>query len=354
MFLSKVFGSAQHRLFLKLQKLYQKGLTCLLQISSIRSYINDVLCNHTLSVCSNECFMKSEADFDIEHIIDLCIIRISDRDLLGYLKALDIIEQFIELPLTPNQVIALQRLTASVFQNIAFLLYGSNKNISLNKHMYIVDRISRNMLKLAAGIGYFSDRLYLAIYYYETKRYRKADTILTNTKANIVKPFMMHDRLVNEEEYIEAVGGKSMSTKMRNAIAGEVILEENICFISELFPEQQFNKQHNRRHLCVPVFVMFLFLEFLCYRQSNPSLSRAALFLLHELIHYFHPAFIYYLYRDISWEILGISHHIVGNFQDAFHAYQQSLTQCRHHDIQTITLTRMLCIIWFMLHHSKK
>lgn len=300
--------------------------------------------------------MKSEADFDIEHVIDLCIISISDRDLLGYLKTLDIIEQLIELPLTPNQVIALQRLTASVFPKIAFLLYGSHKNNSLNKHMYIVDRISRNMLKLAAGIGYFSDRLYLAIYYYETQRYRKADTILTNTRANIVKPYMMHDRLVNSEEYIEAVGGKSMSTKMRNAIAGEVILEENICFISELFPEQQFKKikKNNRRHLCVPVFVMFLFLEFLCYRKSNPTLSRTALLQLHVLIHYYHPAFIYHLYRDISWEILGISHHIVGNFQDAFHAYQQSLTQNHHHNIQTITLTRMLCIIWFMLHHSKK
>ncbi|XP_065921416.1 uncharacterized protein [Magallana gigas] len=43
LFLTKVHGSAQNRLFLQLHELYKKGLACLLQSSSIRSYIIDVL-----------------------------------------------------------------------------------------------------------------------------------------------------------------------------------------------------------------------------------------------------------------------------------------------------------------------
>uniref|UniRef100_K1RXI9 Mab-21-like HhH/H2TH-like domain-containing protein n=1 Tax=Magallana gigas TaxID=29159 RepID=K1RXI9_MAGGI len=58
MFLTKVHGSAQNRLFLQLHKLYKKGLACLLQSSSIRSYIIDVLYNPRLSICTDESIIR--------------------------------------------------------------------------------------------------------------------------------------------------------------------------------------------------------------------------------------------------------------------------------------------------------
>ncbi|XP_065923604.1 uncharacterized protein [Magallana gigas] len=66
LFLTKVHGSAQNRLFLQLHELYKKGLACLLQSSSIRSYIIDVLNNPRAFVCTDESLIMSEVDYDIE------------------------------------------------------------------------------------------------------------------------------------------------------------------------------------------------------------------------------------------------------------------------------------------------
>ena len=66
LFLTKVHGSAQNRLFLQLHELYKKGLACLLQSSSIRSYIIGVLYNPRLSICTNESIMRSEVDYDAD------------------------------------------------------------------------------------------------------------------------------------------------------------------------------------------------------------------------------------------------------------------------------------------------
>lgn len=41
-------------LFLQLHELYKKGIACLLQSSSILSYIKDVLYNPRLSICTNK------------------------------------------------------------------------------------------------------------------------------------------------------------------------------------------------------------------------------------------------------------------------------------------------------------
>ena len=65
MFLSKVHGSAQRSLFQKLHGLYEKGLVCLLQCPSIRSYITDVLYNPSVSICTDKDSIMSEYDYMI-------------------------------------------------------------------------------------------------------------------------------------------------------------------------------------------------------------------------------------------------------------------------------------------------
>lgn len=67
LFLSKIYGSAQKRLFLQLHELYKKGFSCLLQCSSLRSCIIDVLCNPRLSNCIDEIAVR----FEVEHDEDL-------------------------------------------------------------------------------------------------------------------------------------------------------------------------------------------------------------------------------------------------------------------------------------------
>ncbi|XP_011418263.3 uncharacterized protein [Magallana gigas] len=340
LFLTKVHGSAQNRLFLQLHELYKKGLACLLQSSSIRSYIIDVLYNPRLFVRADEILIKSEVDYDTELFFEINrTATVHTVNLHSCVKYLYTVEQLLNSPLTQYQVITLQKLTASVLQRTAFILHSMYTITGVNKQMYIADKISRQMPKLAAKFGFVSDMLYLAMYYYKTLRYREALSVIKMTKVKLAQPYLMHETHVHRERYTEAVGGQSWSTKMRQAVAQDILLYNKICYINELIPEQQSALQNRQPTSNIPVFVMLHFLEFLCYRHIDTTLSQAALDELQVLVHHDQGLYIHVL-RDISWEILGICQQITGNLQAALYSYQQSLTQYPVHNIRTATQRR--------------
>ncbi|XP_052691131.1 uncharacterized protein LOC128169001 [Crassostrea angulata] len=339
MFLTKVYGPAQNRLFLQLHELYKKGLACLLQSSSIRAFIIYVLYNPRLFICTDERLMRSEVDYDVELVKETSYIAESRTNSPN--KYIHIIEQLVESPLTHYQAVMLQRLTAFIFQSISFTLHNEYIHTGVNKQMYIADKQSCQLLKLAAKFGRVSDMLYIAMYYYKTLRYREALSVIEMTKVKLAQPYLIYRHLVDRERYTEAVGGQSWSTKMRQAVAWDIILDNTICCISELIPEQQSALQNREPTLCIPVFVMLHFLEFLCYRHIDTPLSQAALDELQVLAHHDQGLYVPDLLRDISWEILGICQQITGNLQAALYSYQQSLTQYPLHRIQTATHRRI-------------
>ncbi|XP_034314499.2 uncharacterized protein [Magallana gigas] len=341
LFLTKINGSAQNRLFLQLHELYKKGLACLLQSSSIRSYIIDVLYNPRAFVCTDESLIMSEVDYDIELLNTIRIVTNVGSGKHQYIKAIHTIEQWVDSRLTHRQVVMLQKLTASVLQHTAVMLHNMYTNISVNKKMYIADKMSCRMLKLAAKFGFVSDMLYVALYYYKTLRYREDLSVIEITKVKLAQPYLMYNGHVDRERYTLTVGGQSWSTKMRQAIAWDIKLYNNICYISELIPEQQSALQNRQPTLYIPVFVVLHFLEFLCYRHIDTTLSQAALDELQVLVHHDQGLYVHDLYRDISWEILGICQQITGNLQAALYSYQQSLTQYPWNKIQTATQRRI-------------
>uniref|UniRef100_K1QXC4 Uncharacterized protein C3orf59 n=1 Tax=Magallana gigas TaxID=29159 RepID=K1QXC4_MAGGI len=343
LFLTKVHGSAQNRLFLQLHKLYKKGLACLLQSSSIRSYIIDVLFNPRLSICTDESVMRREVDYDIELVCESLStdFYISKSDVLGMMKVIHLIEQLVESPLTHYQVVMIQRRTSTFLTNTSFLLHNMYTNTNVNKQIYIADKISCHMLNIAAKFGWVSDMLYIALYFYKTFRYRKALSVIEMTKVKLAQPYLMYTGRVDRERYTEAVGGQSWSTKSRQAVAWDIELYNRICYISELIPEQQSVLQNRWPFLSIPVFVMLHFLEFLCYRHIDTTLSQAALDELQVLVHHDQGLYVRDLFRDISWEILGICQQITGNLQAALYSYKQSLTQYPFHKIQTATQKRI-------------
>ncbi|XP_065933653.1 uncharacterized protein [Magallana gigas] len=346
MFLTKVHGSAQNRLFLQLHELYKKGLACLLQSSSIRSYIIDVLYNPRLSICTDESIIRSEVDYDVELVKESCKIRVPvcSTDLCGLTKAILTMEQLLESPLTQYQVTIIQKLIASFFRIAAFEFHDMYTNTGCNKQIYNADKMSCHMLKLAAKFGCISDMLYIAMYYYKTLRYREALSVIEMTKVKLAQPYVMYRKRVDRERYTEAVGGQSWSTKIRQAVAQDIELDHEICYISELIPEQQSALQ-NSGYTYIPVFVLLHFLEFLCYRHIDTTLSQAALDELQVLVHHDQGLYILKLFRDISWEILGICQQITGNLQAALYSYQQSLTQYPFHRIQTATHRRIQDVV---------
>uniref|UniRef100_K1P1I3 Uncharacterized protein C3orf59-like protein n=1 Tax=Magallana gigas TaxID=29159 RepID=K1P1I3_MAGGI len=345
LFLTKVHGSAQNRLFLQLHELYKKGLACLLQSSSIRSYIIDVLCNPRLSICTDESMIRSEVDYDVELFRESSVTCKLSTDLFGLIKVIHTMEQLVDSPLTHYQVFTIQSITAFILQNTVFMLHNIYTNTGVNKQMYIANKMSCHMLKLAAKFGCISNMLYIAMYYYKTFRYREALSVLEMTKVKLAHPYLMYRGHVDRERYTEAVGGQSWSTKIRQAVAWDILLDIRICYISELIPEQQSALQNRDGTLCIPVFVMLHFLEFLCYRHIDTTLSQAVLNELQVLVHHDQGLYILDIQRDISWEILGICQQITGNLQAALYSYQQSLTQYQFNRIQTATQGRIRDIL---------
>lgn len=65
------------------------------------------------------------------------------------------------------------------------------------------------------------------------------------TKAKLASPYLMYGEHVDRELYLEAVGGKPWATKMREAIACDIIIYSRMTDIDELIPLQKFALQNN-------------------------------------------------------------------------------------------------------------
>nr|XP_011448995.2 uncharacterized protein LOC105343365 [Crassostrea gigas] len=345
MFLSKIHGQAQTSLFRRLYGLYEKGIALLLHSPFIRSSIIDVLCNPRLTVCTDEHTLISEVEFDGGLFREICstgsLQTLDLQDLQDCMKILHTIEQLIGSPLSQYQVVSLQKHTATILQRTAFILHNMYTNTGVNKQVYIADKISCQMLKLAAKFGFVSDMFYIAMYYYKTLRYREALFVIEMTKVKLAQPYLMYRDNVDRERYTEAVGGQSWSTKIRQAIAGNIKLENEICYISELLPEQQSSKQNSKLYLSIPPHVLLHMLEFLSSRHVDTMRAQTALDELQDLVHHDQGLYSYGLFREISWEILGICQQITGNLQAALYSYQQSLRQYPYNKIQTATTERI-------------
>ena len=150
----------------------------------------------------------------------------------------------------------------------------------------------------------------------------------------------MYGTHVDPERYIEAVGEKSWSTKMNQAVAYDIWLNNHICYINELTPEQQSALQ-NKRTLVIPSFILLHMLGFLCSRHVDPLRAQAALDDLQVLVHHDQGVLVPILYRDISWEILGICQQMTGNHQAALYSYHQSLAQYPSRKIHNATRQRI-------------
>ncbi|XP_062609456.1 uncharacterized protein LOC134271237, partial [Saccostrea cucullata] len=342
MFLSKSFGIKQHQLIIRLSELYEKGLAFLLHSPSIRSYIIDVLHNPRNSICTDVHTLISEAEFDRylfrEILLDCIPAKLDIQSCIRYLHT---IEQMIGSPLlTQYQVLKLQISTARVLQYTAFILHMETYTPE-NKLSYRADKMSSHMLKLASRFGCITDMLYIAMYYYKTRRHMEALFFVEMIKVKLAQPYVMYIHYLDRKMYTEAVGGQSWSTKMRQAVAGNVGLYNSIHYINELIPELQSALQNHWTLLFVPSLVLLYMLEIFCYRHVDTMRAQTALDDLQTLVHYDQGQFIDLDFRDISLQILGICQQVTGNLQAALYSYQQSLRQKPFNKVQTATKMRI-------------
>ena len=151
-------------------------------------------------------------------MIEACLLEIGNNDVASIvnlhncMKYLQTVEQLINSYLTQYQIIMLQKLTATSLQTSALTLHKRCTNTSgVNKHMYIADKITCYMLKLAAKFGFVSDLLFVAMYHYKKLRYTAALSVIETTKVKLEHARKMHWRHVGLERYTEVIGGQSWS-----------------------------------------------------------------------------------------------------------------------------------------------
>ncbi|XP_061192748.1 uncharacterized protein LOC133200951 [Saccostrea echinata] len=361
MFLSNIHGEAQKNLFIRLHKLYEKGIVSLLYCPSIRSSITSVLINPRQPVDTDEHMLISKASYAVDLLDELYNNILPTLDLHRCMRFLNATEKLIILPLTQYQVLMLQKLSATVLRNTAFMLYNFltvivqlrvNTSSAVNKQVYLVNKTSSYMLKLAAKFGCISDMLYIAMFYYKTFRYKEALSIIEMTKVKLAEPYVMyvdHSEIDAEGNmFHESLWGQSWSTKMRHAVAYDIVLENAIFYINELAPEQQSGLQCRYTLLPIPLYVFIHMLEILCYRHVDPMRAQTAVDDLQNLVHHDQGKYVHVYQRDISWNILGICQQITGNQQVALYSYQQSLEQEIDHNIQHATLMRIQEIMGLM------
>ncbi|XP_062588394.1 uncharacterized protein LOC134250053 [Saccostrea cucullata] len=333
MFLSNIHGEAQKKLFIRLHKLYEKGLVSLLHIPSIRSSVISVLQNPRQSVDTYKHMLVSRVLLQRNLIIELynTDIQISASNLHSCMRFFSAVEKLIILPLTKYQVLMLRRFIVCILQNTAFMLFklltifapkGLDTNSIVNKQVYLAIKISSFMLKLASKFGSISDMLFIAMFFYKTLRYKEALSVIEMTKVKCSQPYVMPVFFSNVHK--------------RHAVVCDILIFNAVCYINELVPEQHFGYPI----LTIPHYVVLYMLEILCYRHVDPVRAQTSLNDLQDLVHHDQGKYIDLRYRDISWQILGICQQVTGNYQAALFSYQQSLRHASQ-NIQTATLMRI-------------
>ena len=160
------------------------------------------------------------------------------------------------------------------------------------------------------------------------------------TKIKLAQPGLMYNG-GDPDRYTEFMRGQSWSTKMRQALAQYIMLENTICYINELSLEQQTGLQNRVRTLFISPFILLHMLEFLCSRHDDPTRAQEALDDLQAIVHREQGVLVQVVLKDISWEILGICQQISGNHLAALYSFYQSLTPYTIHGIQSATRQRI-------------
>ncbi|XP_056015570.1 uncharacterized protein LOC125674082 [Ostrea edulis] len=338
MFLNKVVGHARTSLLEQLNRYYRMGVSCLLHSKTLRSILLPALISPSFVLHSAEGHYNAVEDVDRVLKKEIFPLSFHEKEFTHCLLLLKSIDKLSRLSFSPYQTLSLQHATAEVLTQTAFVMLN-NASCCTHRQVYILDKTVCNMLRLAARVGSVTQSLlYLALYYYRMGRYNDALHVTYLTKQRLSQPYIMYRGVVDNE----AVGRLSLSRKMKTAWVDDVRLDNGLHIIKELILEQEVSKQNGTLVLIISPFVLTDMLSVLCnYRLSNISQYLQSLTDLQTLLISDDGRYVPLHIRDLSWQILGICQHVVGDLHGALQSYQESLRQRPSHTIQKATEARI-------------
>lgn len=365
MFLAKIYGQSQRKLFFKLYEMYETGLSCLFKSPSIRRFLstNHLTQEITISPESEQNRNLKELLFGLEKSIFITPFFFNEHT---FFKTLDSILKLIESKLTPIQVFIVQKTTVSLFNQIAFYLLS----LGLDNEQFcgLEEKTSCVALKLSIKFGGISDLLFCAMFHYRKQRYQNA-LALVNTVEKMSKQLKMipYVRLIlgnrgrlttRQMELYSAVFIKTYPFPIRLygtfTYIDELNIEQEQCLRysnSGLFTEETEQiLKYFKTGLLLPPSVFKQMLKFLCYWHIDVQKTEI---IMNEFVHLLKCNDLHTRIsacRNLAWHILGICQEMSGNNQEALFAYRKSLDEIHVHDIVPInniklaTLLKIQCL----------
>lgn len=335
LFLVKIHGSAQNKLFCELYAMYKKGLSCLFECPSIRDHIYKSLTSRAQITNPSKINPLTK-----ELFISLDTVGVIIFNMQSCVKALLNVEKLINFNLARVYALVIQRATAAIFHQIAFCLlslkFGNNKSVY---------RLSCSAIRLAVKFGDVSDLLFNAMYHFRKHNTHKTLAIVEKAKVMLKKSDTVYLGHLFQESFVGTKSWLKMSESdapMMN-YGFPIIIFNRTFYIDELVTEQQHSLRTPWGILSIPSLVFLHMLEFLCcwHDDTKRSRARAVLDELYELLHSNQGRYMTLIGRDISWHILGKCQEMSGNLQMALYAYRKSLDEIGINRIRTATMERI-------------
>ncbi|XP_078327863.1 uncharacterized protein LOC144623337 [Crassostrea virginica] len=344
MFRVKVVGHTQFALFDQLFGLYCKGISCLLASPTIRKYLHKAILNKTLTFKTDEGSVVNGFRFDmcLFYEVGMRHFGISANTFKEFINLINTIEEMQSYELSSFQILIVHHFLCKSLQKLSWFLLGHMKgNMSNRKRAYILGK-SLNMMRRATEIGCGSQVLSLAMLYYRTCNYEQS--LKCCRKAKDIMPKIWYLERVNEEIYMSAMAGLSLSDRMKKYPIWKIVLHHHYVYIDELALEQQACEENAEYLLQIPSLVMLHMLFVLNNHSLGDTVrSQQSIQDLHTLLLDDDGTHIQTQYKDISWQILGICQQTCGDYVGSLRSFKCSYQQTsRRHPIQKATIVRIL------------
>lgn len=340
LFVCKIVGADQERLFTEMYKLYCSGKQCFSTITRLQT---------ALKYGARP--KLTELIFNQVHFTDRLIAEAVDD--INILQCQDITYAFKALPLykvlpidTSNfEQILITMHVFNIFHDIALSKQSwchCKTKCKNNRQLYKKHKkVGIKLLRLTSKYGPTSDSLYLALFWYIDGNYSHSLNILKKISRRLYQDHVFFcDNDYVEQSYTRKMQGQPMSVRIKQGMAFWIYIYSNSAF-SELNIEiSLLRKQGIPACLTISPFVFTEFLTFLChYKLESPNADRS-IQRLHSFLKRDDDRYVG-LARDIAWDILGICHQLSGNLRQALSAFDESLRQTNISTINAAVLKRI-------------
>lgn len=349
MFRVKVTGHTQSLLFDRLYYLYNEGLSCLLLSSTVGHHLNNAIVNETLECTTEESGIRSQTDLEMHFCQEIRTLSAIAIDFSRFFALISQVELLLGENLTVYQMAILQYLTPMIFRSAALMIQEHPLHtMRNNKIIYSERKTVLSFYKLSSIVGGVSDILYIAMYFYRDCQFLQSLRLLERAKERLSQPYIVYHN-VNAVMYTSAMKGLSLSGKLKKALIDDIDLNNQFTYVDEIAIEMEASKKScgNSGRLLVPPLVILHMLFVLNHHNLGDTVkSHRSLQDFHTLMHSDDRIWVPLLFRDISWQLLGMCQQTCGDPVKALISFHRSLDENPFHKIQIATYFRMLLSVF--------